>query len=611
MPGTNGSIYTISDERIRALDISPVLGRGYSIMTNQFHSTCLLVDETTVPSYDYEYDFTDYSGHSTYESQHKSSSSSSSSRTRYKFGWFSITQIKTSVARQSSSSSTSKSESQWRTMSATMRIERYYSSVREEVSPLSASAKSLLTNEDYVGFFKACGPNYTRGIRRAQEITAIFQFQSSSVESARSYASAVQRSESKRKNWGRRRTNTSSNSYSSKSKYKGINRSLRITIIGYGLGLSQEGSETLVATTMAQHKKVLQFAFNSMTRNDDAHHIGMVYGIEIVPWVHNTGFQAAAKLGEVLIEIPMPRSLIPKVVNGACENINFEKDKYGYCCELDQLFNPTTKTYTGVGATPSTHICKPIRALDPALIKDNMSNNGEFVARLDGALRYRMTALGALEKCISAVNAIPRSQLTNILKTQDSVKYDGLIEITISAAELKMAIDPTSDYGIMRVMAMEMNEWIEMFMEPCYAALFGTNVGFTPDVDVTYFMAYPWHHHDECMKLTCLTNNMRWDRKTGKSCVPSIVSGRQAKDYDGAAKCATELDLYDQEVCKNKEDYLDTQLTKFKKCWGDNTIPNVDHMINYFCLPQLTTTKSKIAGNLLASLDACNPPPVV
>lgn len=578
-------------------------------MTNQFHSTCLMVDETTVPSYDYEYDFTDYSGHSSYESQHRSSSSSSSSRTRYKFGWFSITQIKTKVSRQSSSSSTSKSESQWRTMSATMRIERYYSSVREEVSPLSPSAKSLLDNEDYVGFFKACGPNYTRGIRRAQEITAIFQFQSSSVESARSYASAVQRSTKTRKNFGRTRTNTSSNSSSSKSKYKGINKSLRITIIGYGLGLSQEGSDTLVATTMAQHKQVLQFAFNSMTRNEDAHHIGMVYGIEIVPWVHNTGFQVAAKVGDVLIEIPMPRSLIPKAVGGVCENLSFEMDKFGYCCELEQLFNPTTKKYTGVGATPSTHVCKPIRALDPALIKDNMSNNGEFVARLDGALRYRMTALGALEKCISAVNAIPRDQLTNLLKTQDSVKYDGLVEVSISAAELKMAIDPASDYGVMKVMAMELSEWIEMYMEPCYAALFGTNIGFTPDVDVTYFMAYPWHHHDECMKLSCLTNSMRWNRSDGSGCIPSIVAGRQAKAYEGTANCAKEIDLYDQEVCKNKEAYLTAQLTKFQTCWTGNNIPNVDHMINYFCLPQLTTSQSSKAGTLLASLDTCKTDP--
>jgi hypothetical protein len=48
------SVYTISDDRIRSLDITPVLGRGYSIMTNAFHSTCLMVDETTTPSYNYD-----------------------------------------------------------------------------------------------------------------------------------------------------------------------------------------------------------------------------------------------------------------------------------------------------------------------------------------------------------------------------------------------------------------------------------------------------------------------------------------------------------------------------------------------------------------------------
>ena len=49
----HASIFTISDERVRKKDISPTLGRGYSIMTDQYHSTCLMVDETTVPSYNY------------------------------------------------------------------------------------------------------------------------------------------------------------------------------------------------------------------------------------------------------------------------------------------------------------------------------------------------------------------------------------------------------------------------------------------------------------------------------------------------------------------------------------------------------------------------------
>ena len=43
----------ISDDRIRNMDISPTLGRGYSMMTNSFQSTCVNVEETTTPSYDY------------------------------------------------------------------------------------------------------------------------------------------------------------------------------------------------------------------------------------------------------------------------------------------------------------------------------------------------------------------------------------------------------------------------------------------------------------------------------------------------------------------------------------------------------------------------------
>ena len=52
--GTDASPYTISDDRVRSLDINPVLGRGYSIATNSFKSTCLMVDEVNTPSYNYD-----------------------------------------------------------------------------------------------------------------------------------------------------------------------------------------------------------------------------------------------------------------------------------------------------------------------------------------------------------------------------------------------------------------------------------------------------------------------------------------------------------------------------------------------------------------------------
>ena len=54
LPAVEGGPYIIADSRIRSLDITPVLGRGYSIMTNSFQSICLDVNEITVPSYNYD-----------------------------------------------------------------------------------------------------------------------------------------------------------------------------------------------------------------------------------------------------------------------------------------------------------------------------------------------------------------------------------------------------------------------------------------------------------------------------------------------------------------------------------------------------------------------------
>ena len=54
LPATKGAPTSISDDRIRSLNVVPVLGRGYSLGTNSFQSTCLMVDEVTTPSYNYD-----------------------------------------------------------------------------------------------------------------------------------------------------------------------------------------------------------------------------------------------------------------------------------------------------------------------------------------------------------------------------------------------------------------------------------------------------------------------------------------------------------------------------------------------------------------------------
>jgi len=78
--------------------------------------------------------------------------------------------------------------SRTRIVVTTKRIERYYSSVREEVFPLSEDAFTLLDAHDCIGFFKSCGPNHVQSIRRTQELTVLFKFTSSSEENTREFA---------------------------------------------------------------------------------------------------------------------------------------------------------------------------------------------------------------------------------------------------------------------------------------------------------------------------------------------------------------------------------------------------------------------------------------
>ena len=362
----------------------------------------------------------------------------SASKMSYSFGytWFRGT------VKQEKKSKTN-TETKTRYINASMRIERYYSSVREEVSPLSNDAIQLINGQDYVGFFKACGPNYVRGIRRAQEVTAFFIFTSTNTERSTEYSRKVQVS-----SWWWKNSSGGSSSASS-TKFNSESKSMRIVIKGFGLGLSMDGSETFVAQTLEDYQRVMDFAFHTMTRIPESHQIGMVYGMEIVPWVENTAFQVASNLLDEAIEIPLVRSLIPRAFKktdhtdftfdntsaatralSKCKEPSFEMDKYGYCCESGSLYDTTNKEYSE--DNPSSKVCRPLRMLDPVFIKDNLAANGEFVARLDRSIRYKLNQLSTLERCISAVRAIPERYDYYVLKSQDTVKFDGYIEIAFS-----------------------------------------------------------------------------------------------------------------------------------------------------------------------------------
>jgi hypothetical protein len=279
-----------------------------------------------------------------------------------------------------------------------------------------------------------------------------------------------------------------------------------------------------------------------------------------------------------------------------CKEDYFKIDKYGYCCDPEHLYDPAADSYPEPAeeCTLTACMCKPITVLDKNLVKDNMVNNGEFVSRLDAAMRYKLVQLSAVEKCIASARTIPDEWNNHLLLSNDSVKFDKEIDITMTVLMLKRTVDPLNDYAMVKHLAKELDEWIAMFYSPCLAAIYGMNIGTTPSTDTSYFMAYPWYRHPECMHLTCLTNNFRWDRESG-GCVPGLITGSDANGYgDGAddmnENCAQDEEAYDDTpTCKHSSAELSAFHGDVTNCWS-NTLPSpsVDYLINHFCNPRVS-----------------------
>ncbi len=481
-----------------------------------------------------------------------------------------------------------------------MRIERYYSSVREDMANLHPSAVALLDRSDYVGFFKACGPTYVRGIRRVQEVSAFLMFNSGSEETSTEYYQHA-----KVCSWLPTEETRES------TKFTAITNSLEIKIFGYGLGLSENGSETLVAQSMAEYQQVMTFAFRTMTQVPNKNHIGMVYGMEVVPWVENSSFQVASRVLDTTIEIPLARSLIPLAfrsdgtsaayseaerVNFECASTSHQIDKFGYCCAAGDLYDMTIREYLADGVL-TNKMCKPLRQLDANMIKDNLAANGEFIARLDRAVRYKLNQMNTLEKCISAARAIPERYDWYLLKNKDQVKTDGM-EMRFTLFELKNALDPFNDYAVLRSTSKELDEFLDMYVRPCLASLYGAGFDIQRGSDASFLMAYPWHAHDSCTKLSCLGSGMRWDRSNPNGgCVPGLMAGTTAKNFimspgglDSAENCSkTTSSSATTLECKHQTALLAMDFEKTKQCW-DVSMPagRVDYYINAFCMPDIT-----------------------
>jgi len=297
----------IKDNRVTDTATTPVLGRGYSLGTNTYQSTCLKEVVITEPSYDMEYTFesVEDSGSTTSKKTDENKSNTTvSARASVKFGRHSGSAGMDWALASGSKTTTINNETYYNhKVLVTIDIYTYYASVDESRSILSDSAKELLVNKDLPGFFNSCGSYYVRSIGRKASFVSIFNYSTkdskkdsafeSNLKQAIQAFGAYSYSGIAKVNVSAKVTNDKESKRMEEFSQEASSKRLSIVTHAYGLGKDENAS--LVAYDLDSFKAAIKDAFISMQNPLT----GKVANIEVVPWVENTEFQTVLKLEEI------------------------------------------------------------------------------------------------------------------------------------------------------------------------------------------------------------------------------------------------------------------------------------------------------------------------
>ena len=265
----------IRDSRVTDLSTTPVLGRGYSMSTNTYQSSCLSDVVVTEPSYDFDYSF--ISIEKSKESMAKLKNQMSGS---FSYFWVSG-EVNTSVENSTQRKKTSHH------VLVTLNVNTYYASVDEASTSLSESATALLNNQDLPGFFSACGPYYIRGITRNAQFVSVFTYETESSKQDTKFEFDLKMHVTGFLGMGGGDYHVhSQGEFSNQASQK----SLTITSRGWGLGKNEDAS--LISYDLETFKEAVKQAFISMQNPLT----GRIKSIEVVPWVENTGFQSLVNM---------------------------------------------------------------------------------------------------------------------------------------------------------------------------------------------------------------------------------------------------------------------------------------------------------------------------
>lgn len=490
----------------------------------------------------------------------------------------------------------------------TMRIERYFSSLVEQRSMISNDVSDMLVDKNYFSIFTTCGANYIRSLRRGQEVTAIFHYESDNKAKAKAFADSLRLfvyGNDMKEVWEAANsevvdgTTVEENAEAVNYDFGDILERLSIEITAFGLGATDNGMGAIVATSLDEFKEAMKSAFRSITqkKEDDEGEKGLLYLMEVVPWANNAEFLILSEINEDNSELylPVPTNLIE---NQPCVTNNVVEDDFGKCCKEDERVDAEG----GEGKT-----CEPKRLLPAIIMRDNIEMNAEFVSWLGSALQQKSNILTSLGQCVISLRSFPEQYDYYLLDS-------GSIEMDLTVKELKLALDPLDDLNLFMMLSKEREEYLDMFYDPCLSALYGKNLGDTRETDPIFFAALPWYKHEECMQVSCLQSNVAWDRKNGNGCVHGLL--QQTTDSpiplrnDTYCSQVTDMDT-DESICSYTPDM--EVIVRMDRCRqalpsvrdgrGEPTTTSIEYLLENFCSPEIDFVGGRVDASRMYDID--------
>jgi hypothetical protein len=275
----------IRDNRIFDLAATPVLGRGYSLSTNTFQSTCMKDIKVTRPSYDFDYTF------ESMESLKETKRASTIS------GKADVSYLAFDIKASGTSTTIEGKMYFYHNVRVEVNVDTYYASVDESSTNLSDSSRILLANNDIPGFFHSCGSYYVRSLGRTAKFVSIFTYLHEEETRDKQFELQL---ELAIKGFGAQLIKLLGGggqadlSLSVKSSFAAMARKKRLTITTKAWGLGKNEKASLISYDLETYKAAIKDAFMSM--QDPM--TGRVTTMEIVPWVENADFQRYIKLEE-------------------------------------------------------------------------------------------------------------------------------------------------------------------------------------------------------------------------------------------------------------------------------------------------------------------------